>query len=254
MNVAVHGCGAVTRIGLGWRGLADLPSVGRQPDDTEFAVNVEPPPATGKQRMARRLMARSAFLAHLALEDAIADSNWADLHRVGLFMGVGASGGAIEQVEQMIEPSLCAGQVSWEAFGGAGLRACNPLFAFQLMNNFTMCHAAILADVRGPNQVLFSRGDDTLGAIEEAVWSLKEGECTRAFAGGADSSRHPVTQIEVERERNSSVCPGEAAAVLSLSSQSTGAVATITHCDAMSRPATSGEPGRYRSSRRWTTG
>ena len=46
------------------------------------------------------------------------------------------------------------------------------------MNNFTLCHSAILQGPAGPNSAFFSRGGGTLLAISEAMAALIEGECS----------------------------------------------------------------------------
>jgi len=68
------------------------------------------------------------------------------------------------------------------------------------MNNFTLCHGAILESVGGPNGALFSRGAGTVAAIAEAVHAIASGECARAITGGADAPTHPATLAELARE------------------------------------------------------
>src|SRR5258706_3792825 len=100
----------------------------------------------------------------------------------------------------MLAESLDSGSFSLARFGRQGLAACNPLFAFQLMNNFTLCHGAILAGLGGPNGALFSRGAGTFESLGAALDSLESAACDRALAGGADSAHHPVTRAELQRE------------------------------------------------------
>jgi hypothetical protein len=107
------------------------------------------------------------------------------------------------------------GAFSLPRFGDRGLRACNPLFAFQLMNNFTLAHAAIAERIGGPNAAFFSRGTGTLAAIAEAAHAVGSGECARALAGGADSAFHPVTRAELARD-GFDVAPAEGAGLLAL--------------------------------------
>ncbi len=103
-------------------------------------------------------------------------------------------------------------------FSSAGLGACNPLFAFQLMNNYTLCHAAIREGLRGPNAAIFSRGAGTVLALAEAHHAVASGECETALGGGADSGLHPVTWAELRRDGEGDAVPGEGAALLALAS------------------------------------
>ena len=69
---------------------------------------------------------------------------------------------------------MLAGELRGRGFSSAGSArgarsACNPLFAFQLMNNFTLCHGAIRGGLGGPNGAFFSRGAGTVRALAEAV-------------------------------------------------------------------------------------
>jgi hypothetical protein len=150
------------------------------------------------EKAAQRLMSRSALLAYQATRAVLADSGWqpADLAAAGLFMGVGASGSDVGQLQRILVASFVDGHFAATQFGDRGLRACNPLFAFQLMNNFVMANTAMLIGTQGPNAVLFSRGAGTTLALDEAIAALREGECTLALVGGADCATHPVTELE----------------------------------------------------------
>jgi 3-oxoacyl-(acyl-carrier-protein) synthase len=146
------------------------------------------------------MMSRSAILSTWAVRQALRELDEQEAHlATGLFMGVGASQGSMETLDAMLEPSLEDGAFSERRFGRDGLAAGNPLFAFQLMNNYTMCHAAILEGVGGPNNAFFSQGSGTVAALIEAAYAVLEGEASRALAGGADSVNHPVMQDELER-------------------------------------------------------
>jgi 3-oxoacyl-(acyl-carrier-protein) synthase len=113
------------------------------------------------------------------------EAAWSERGQIGYFLGVGASGGSPGDITGLLE---------------RGVAACNPLLAFQLMNNFAMCHGAILEGVGGPNAALFSRGAGTIAAIGEAVHAIRSGDCDHAVAGGADEATHPVTIAELTRD------------------------------------------------------
>lgn len=206
MSVPVVGVGVIGGWGRAWQGLATHTQV-------PAAVADLPPPIDRADAFARRVVSRPAVFAAVALADAVASAGWsAPLHDVGLWLGVGASGGPLSQMAKLLRRSLDdAGALDLQVLGRRGLRAVNPLFAFQLMNNFTLCHPAICHDLRGPNAAFFSRGSGTLVALDEARRAILAGECARAIAGGSDSALHPVTALEAAVER-----PSEGAALLAL--------------------------------------
>jgi hypothetical protein len=135
----------------------------------------------------------------------------------------------MDELTRMLAASIVDRQFSVDRFGGAGLAACNPLFAFQLMNNFTLCHGAILNGTGGPNGAFYSRGTGTVAALAEAHWLVASGQCERALAGGADSAMHPVTWAQLVRDGfvERGFIPGEGAGLLALSASPHGALATL---------------------------
>lgn len=221
--VAIVGAAALSGYGAGWRGLGEAVAKGARLD----ALPGEQPLANPR---ARKMMSRGAYLAAHCLHDLVAEVGWdaATRERAGYYLGVGASGGSLADVTALLDASIIDHQFSTVAFGEHGLAACNPLLAFQLMNNFTLCHGAILEGIGGPNSALFSRGAGTVSALLEAVHAIRDGECDHAIAGGADSARHPVTEAELARDGFASrgMVPAEGAGLLALSA-ATGGLATI---------------------------
>ncbi len=201
--VAIAGAAAISRYGASWRGLARALI-----DGTPLpGVPAETPLANPKARNARKMMSRGAYLAAATLAELMREVSWSPEQRegAGYYLGVGASGGSLEDVSALLDASIVAGptgepEFSTVAFGEHGLAACNPLLAFQLMNNFTLAHGAIFEGIGGPNSALFSRGSGTTAALIEAVHAIASGDCDRAIAGGADSALHPVTMAELARE------------------------------------------------------
>jgi 3-oxoacyl-(acyl-carrier-protein) synthase len=169
---------------------------------------------------ARKMMSRSAYLAALALADLMRalDVSAETRGSIGYFLGVGGSAGSLDDVTALLDASIIDDRFSLPAFGDRGLAACNPLLAFQLMNNFTMCHGAILENLGGPNGALFSRGAGTIAALEEARYAVASGECPLAIAGGADVGTHAVTLAELARDGHlaARMVPADAAALLAL--------------------------------------
>lgn len=151
-------------------------------------------------RRHQKRMSPAATLACLALTGLLEQYSEPDTMTLGYFLGVGASGGDLGQLHEMLRASQNDDQFDEQTFGTEGLRACNPLFAFQLMNNFTLCHGAILNHIGGPNAAIFSRGQGTVLAMMEAAWSIIEQTAHASLCGGADCAIHQVTQAELKRE------------------------------------------------------
>ena len=221
--VAVIAASAVTARGLGWRGLGravragDRAATSCQALGGVLAAQVPSLPA-GQDVEPRqlKLMSRGARLSCVAARSLFQESPAVPREETGFFLGVGASGGAVEELEGMLDASFLEDRFDLGRFGTAGLGACNPLFAFQLMNNYTLCHAAIREGLRGPNAAIFSRGSGTVLALAEAHHAVAASDCEVALGGGADSALHPVTWAELRREEGEAVVPGEGAALLAL--------------------------------------
>lgn len=220
--VAVVGAAAICEAGTGWRGLGEGALV--VSSGTYVTLPGMPAEEPLSNPKARKMMSRGAYLAARCLADVMTDVSWRRAN-VGYFLGVGASGGSLDDVTSLLDASIVDGELSLERFGGAGLAACNPLLAFQLMNNFTLCHGAILEGIGGPNAALFSRGTGTTAALIEAIWAINDRDCDHALVGGADSATHPVTHAELEREGfvERGQRPAEGAALIALGDGTTGA-------------------------------
>ncbi len=211
-RVCIAGTAALSAFGVGTRGL------GRALRDGAAlpGVPAETPLANPK---ARKMMAPAAYLAARCLADLLATVGWNKAReRVGMYLGVGASAGSLADFTALLEESLVDGAYSLERFGLRGLAACNPLLAFQLMNNFTLCHGAILEGLGGPNSAVFSRGAGTVAAIAEAVHAVRSGDCERAICGGSDAPTHPATIEELARDGfvTRGLAPADGAALIAL--------------------------------------
>lgn len=210
MTTPIAGVGVISPYG-DLRALTE--QVERPSSVVQSRVATLPKPGSRAEARARNQMSRSAILAAIALGRAIEDAGVSDVRHAAYYLGVGASGGAVDQLEAMLGASRGDdGRFDVRRFSTDGLRACNPMFAFQLMNNFTLCHGAILHGIGGPNGAIFSTGAGTAEALLEAQYALEHPECNVAFAGGADSAIHPVTRSELA----ASTTPSEAAAIVVL--------------------------------------
>ena len=174
---------------------------------------------------ARKMMSPAAYLAARCLGDVL--GGWtSERENIGYYLGVGASAGSLADFMALLDESLVEGAYSLERFGQRGLAACNPLLAFQLMNNFTLCHGAILEGLGGPNSAVFSRGAGTIAAIGEAVYAVASGECERAITGGADAPTHPATIEELARDGfvGRGLVPSDGAGLIALEAGDAGVV------------------------------
>jgi len=231
--IAVVGAGAVCVAGVGRRALVDALLEGRAlfaasrqlagshpgqiaGEIPAAAEEADPTPPRWHERASR-----AARLAATAARDALADADWTgDREHTGFFLGVGASGGAISEIEALLRASVEAGKLSLAKMGSAGLAQCNPVGTFKTLHNFTLCTSAMLEGTGGPNAAFFSRGSGTYFALDEAGVAIGEGACTQALVGGADTALHPVTWAELVHAGRvgEGLVPGEGAAVLSLGS------------------------------------
>jgi Beta-ketoacyl synthase, N-terminal domain len=217
-TVPVVGVGAASAAGLGRQAIVDVllseceaPASAAVPD---AALDADPTPARARGRVSR-----SAVLAAIATRGALREAGWTDQrHELGFFLGVGASGGALGEIEAILGASLEGGTLSLARLGSVGLGVSNPLFTFSTLHNFTLCHGAILEGIGGPNAAFFSRGGGTLVALAEAVQALADGDCSQTLVGGADTALHPITWAElVERgHATEGLVPGEGSAILAL--------------------------------------
>jgi hypothetical protein len=209
----VVGAAALSPHGHDWRGLGAFLASGAR------VAGAVPPGYPRPEPRARKLMARAAELAAVAMHAALASAGWLDGRAaIGAFLGVGASGGDEGEMSALIAASTdpASARFSPLQLGERGLAAATPLLSFQLMQSFTLCHGAILEGVGGPNAAFFSRGAGTTRALIEALWALADGDCARTLAGGADSAHHPITQAELQREGHAGTPAAEGAALLAL--------------------------------------
>ncbi|MBI3561290.1 MAG: hypothetical protein HY080_06190 [Gammaproteobacteria bacterium] len=244
-KVYVQGAAAISAFGMDWRGLGAAItankitlSPARQLADSHgsvFGSEVAAiPAAIDVDARACKLMSYPARLNAVALRQVLYDTGWESARdEIAFYLGVGASGGSVAELTEMLRASIVDQTFTLDRFGTAGLAACNPLFAFQLMNNFTLCHGAIVHGIGGPNSAFYSRGNGTVAALSEAMHVVASGECGRALAGGADSALHPVTWAQLCRDGyvDQGFIPGEGAGLLALSRESTHALAELSRCE-----------------------
>lgn len=157
----------------------------------------------------RRMMSRGALLAAMAMRRALTPCPAGlDPIQTAAFLAVGASAGSMPDLLRILAASTEDGQLSLDRFAHKGVAACNPLLAFQLMNNFTLCHGAIREGLQGPNGAFYGGATAALAA---AIQALEEAPF--ALVGAADSALHPVA---LHTRAPDAPPPGEAAVILLL--------------------------------------
>ena len=212
MSIWVRGTGVVTPAGTTAEVILEALQAGTEiPRSIQTILDPVP-----KRQL--KMMSRASRLAAVAVDLGLHDAGVLDGSGVGYFMGVGASGCRLEDLEAILQHSVHNKEFCERRFGDAGLRAANPLLAFHLMNNFTMCHAAIHRGLTGPNAALYSRGAGTQHALRESLSALEAERAEVVVAGGADDACHPVTFAELTREGfvDRDFVGGQGAAVLVL--------------------------------------
>lgn len=258
--IALMSAAVASALGFEWRGLAQAMAsntielkpaeslLRSHPGTAAAEVPAIPKELDAGDVRVHRQMSRAARLAAVCVRRALTEACF-DPPRddIGYFLGVGASGGAVSDLLAVLRESLDGRRVSMAKFGEAGLLATNPVSTFQLLNNFTLCHGAILEGTRGPNGAFFSRGGGTVLALQEALAALLEGDCARVLAGGADTALHPVTWAELVREgvANDGFVPGEGAGIFALQvGEHADAMAYVRHCSVhfIGRPGNLREP------------
>ncbi|MBI2373203.1 MAG: hypothetical protein HYV07_04325 [Deltaproteobacteria bacterium] len=205
-------------------------------DAFEVPLALTEPTALDAKR--RKMMARPSLLASWAVARALDDCHWKEVSEsVSFHLAVGSGNGPLSDLEAVARACVQDGAASMEALGSKGLQATNPLSAFQILNNFTLCHAAIRAGIRGPNTAIFSRGVGTVSALVEARDSIVWGGERRVLVGAADSALHALTweALEVGDFVAAHARASEGAAVLALSPSAEGAVARLEACDVFER-------------------
>ena len=213
-RVAITHTAALSAFGAGTRGIARALS-------TAIPLAGLPPEEPLAAPRARKMMSRAAYLAARCLAEllrGVGGESVVARESIAYYLGVGGSAGSLDDVTALLDVSIVDGAFSLARFGDRGLAACNPLLAFQLMNNFTLCHGAILEGLGGPNGALFSRGAGTVAAIAEALHAIRSGEAALAITGGADVATHPVAIAELAREGflARGLVPGDGVALLAL--------------------------------------
>lgn len=232
-GLPIVGAAGIGPFGLDYRGMARR--LGGDARHSRSAPPI-PPEADVGDRRSRRLMSRSAHLCAVTLHRLLDETGWrGGLDELGFFLGVGESTCGADDLFPMFRESLEGERFSLERFGARGLTASPPLVVFQLLNNFTLCHGAILEGIGGPNGVYYSSAG-TVTALAQAAHAIAEGQCRRAVAGAADHGLSPICLAELAR--NGFTADGleasEGSGLLALAAEAQEPIARLERCKLLS--------------------
>ena len=225
MSVAITGIGIASALGADpgavaaalatdTAGLTSHPPLSALADDRAGVVVRPDFRRFLRRRKDAKLMTRAARLALAASGAALGD--WSgDRSGLGLFLGVGRE----PPDDGESEPSLVAacrdGQLDAVLLAGRGRDLYPPLLPLRTLPNMGLAHVAINLGIGGENGAWAGGSEASGRALAEAFWSVVEGRCPAALAGGADS----LIDLGSARDRlrqGQAGAPGEAAAMLLL--------------------------------------
>jgi hypothetical protein len=164
---------------------------------------------------------RATVLAALATRAALDEAGWpANRDAIGLYLGVGAAGVELGEVDRWRE-------------GGA--------MPAQVTNDLPLSFTAAREGLGGPGGAFLSRGSGTVFALLEAIHALEGGAgesaspggCEKILAGGADSTVVPLPWDELAILP---MRPAEGAAVLALATGPGKRLATLQHAAVAAGP------------------
>lgn len=167
-----------------------------------------------RRRKDAKLMTRAARLALAASGAAL--GHWpGERSELGLFLGVGREPPDDGEAEPALAAACRGGLLDEALLAGRGRDLYPPLLPLKTLPNMALAHVAINLGIGGENGA-WAGGPEASGrALSEAFWSVVEGRCPAALAGGADS----LTDLGSARDRLRQGwhgAPGEAAAMLLL--------------------------------------
>ena len=105
--------------------------------------------------------------------------------RIGLYVGMGMIDAAPEDLVAAVRASTRPnGTLDLRRFFRSGYRALHPLWPLSMLNNVAAGQLATDLDIRGDNLVLAAEATSGLGAMLEAMRSVREGRLDGALAVG----------------------------------------------------------------------
>ena len=218
--VVITGVGAVTALGHTaaetWNGLLSRKD-GVQPiegfDIRGFGCKVAAqvrgldPEALGIHTKSARIMDAHSFMLMKCARDAftkarLGGSSVAE-DQIGFFVGMGMVDYKIEDLVPAVVASKGQdGVLDLEAFYFKGYEEIYPLIILLMLNNVSLCQAAIDLKIRGENAVFSPHADSGARAIAESLKTLAEGKAKVVLAGGVSEKISPFGLARAHLEGN----------------------------------------------------
>lgn len=156
----------------------------------------------GDSRSVRLVDVNTRLLLSCALEafqGAGLDRSSIAREEIGFFVGMG-------MVDYRIDDFLPAVRAAVDDTGALDMRTfyaktyldIHPLTSLSMLNNLSLCQAAIRLDIRGENAVFSPHADSGAEAIVEGMSSLHDGKAKAVLAGGVSET---VSSLSLARAR-----------------------------------------------------
>ncbi|MCA9049331.1 MAG: beta-ketoacyl-[acyl-carrier-protein] synthase family protein [Planctomycetaceae bacterium] len=160
----------------------------------EFAIS--DPQLRKAVRKSLKLMNRETQMGLAAAQQALAASGLTecvpDPERIGVCFGAGNVAMMPHDLEHAVHACCDADGFQSSLWGTQGLAQIEPLWLLKCLPNMPACHAAIVNDLRGPNNTLTHAEAAFHLAMGEAVQHIQEGTADLMLVGGTGTTLHPV--------------------------------------------------------------
>lgn len=143
-----------------------------------------------------RIMGKHSLMLIKASEDAFYKSGFDNKYKpedMGYFASIGMIDYENEDLIPSVIKSMNEGELSYELFYKKGYREIYPLWPLSMLNNIALCQSAIRLNIKGDNVVFTPHSDSSLLSINEAIWSIANGNCKAALAGGVSEVISPLS-------------------------------------------------------------
>jgi 3-oxoacyl-[acyl-carrier-protein] synthase II len=166
--------------------------------DCRLAAQVRGLDAGGLKVLPRsaRIMDLHSFLllecACAALEQARLDRPSVPSEEIGFFVGMGMVDYKVEDfLPAVVASSGERGELDMGKFYAKGYHQIYPLMTLSMLNNISVCQAAIHLNIRGENAVFAPQADSGAQAITEGRRAIVNGKARAVLAGGVSEKVSP---------------------------------------------------------------
>lgn len=125
---------------------------------------------------------------------------------IGFFVGSGMADYRIDDFLPAVRAAIdVTGALDMRAFYSKAYLDLHPLTSLSMLNNLSLCQAAIRLNIRGENAVFSPHADSGAEAIAEGMRSLLDGKSKAVLAGGVSET---VSSLSLARARLKGVLSG----------------------------------------------